>query len=43
MVANKESIEAAVDEKVSSLATNGHRALGVARTVFKKKLGSLQP
>jgi magnesium-transporting ATPase (P-type) len=37
-VANKEPIEAAVDEKIDSLAKNGYRALGVARTVFKKKL-----
>ena len=32
LVANKESIEAAVDEKVNSLATKGYRALGVARS-----------
>jgi H+-transporting ATPase len=35
LVANKESIEATVDEKVNSLATKGYRALGVARTDSK--------
>jgi H+-transporting ATPase len=35
LVANKESVEAAVDEKVNSLATKGYRALGVARTDSK--------
>ncbi len=35
LVANKESIEATMDEKVNSLATKGYRALGVARTDSK--------
>jgi H+-transporting ATPase len=35
LVANKESIEAMLDEKVNSLATKGYRALGVARTDSK--------
>ena len=34
LVASKELVEAAVDEKVNAFATMGYRALGVARSSF---------